>query len=376
MRCAKNCANFTTRCGQYGCLWVCCPTGEGVRRSAKMRPRPRQVEVQKNFALCRCPSLSKDAASAARQRCRGVADSGVSVAQQRCGLGRPQKGAASSNLSTCPSLSKDAASAATDGQGQTCDDRECPSLSKDAASAAPFPPPFRPSCRGVRRSAKMRPRPRWPAACRPAARSVRRSAKMRPRPRCGKKRRHGRTGCPSLSKDAASAAAHGIAAPANATGCPSLSKDAASAATSGDDSPSITPGVRRSAKMRPRPRAVAARTKIPHKLVSVAQQRCGLGRRIGVDPSQILQPRCPSLSKDAASAARYRSAAGIPELGCPSLSKDAASAALSERLDVPLGFQVSVAQQRCGLGRIKDGCPDRPPTLSVRRSAKMRPRPP
>jgi len=150
--------------------------------------------------------------------------------------------------------------------------------------------------------------------------------------------------------------------------------------------------------MRPRPLQEWVRCRQIRK-VSVAQQRCGLGRLILPRSFSRIVLTCPSLSKDAASAAAtIEELESVFHVMCPSLSKDAASAAAGPGGGIWDAASVSVAQQRCGLGRMTTAtgrsrigwCPSLSKDAasaafraavfvsvktSVRRSAKMRPRP-
>src|ERR1043166_5455224 len=85
-----------------------------------------------------CPSLTRDAASAAPEFFWPPLGRGrVSVAHQRCGLGRSWFGGLLCAIAAgCPSLTRDAASAAKMAKYELRLGASCPSLTRDAASAA------------------------------------------------------------------------------------------------------------------------------------------------------------------------------------------------------------------------------------------------
>src|SRR5437899_2212568 len=90
--------------------------------------------------------------------------------------------------------------------------------------------------------------------------------------------------------------------------------------------PLLTMRVRRSPEMRPRPRRRSGRL-AGGPYVSVAHQRCGLGRQTPLAHFAVADQ-------------------------CPSLTRDAASAANLIALLLGSEARVSVAHQRCGLGRL------------------------
>src|ERR1043166_1143988 len=158
-----------------------------------------------------------------------------------------------------PSLPRDAASAAITTEYVTTTDAACPSLTRDAASAAStLAVDAGQSADGVRRSPEMRPRPRcFRPRCACQVVRVRRSPEMRPRP------------LPQSSDLRA-------------------------------DAYMVSVAHQRCGLGRPYPLGGTGTPGLP---VSVAHQRCGLGRRIPITNGG--QPlRCPSLTRDAASAAR------------------------------------------------------------------------
>jgi len=153
--------------------------------------------------------------------------------------------------------------------------------------------------------------------------------------------------------------------------------------------------VRRSAKMRPRPqRGLDAEKVAVH--VSVAQQRCGLGRAIPaaaprsstrVRRSAKMRPRPPRENPNRASACCVRRSAKMrprprhprevfPGRSAVSVAQQRCGLGRGIRTtEEALVWAVSVAQQRCGLGRFVPAWLFSARRPSVRRSAKMRPRP-
>ena len=132
--------------------------------------------------------------------------------------------------------------------------------------------------------------------------------------------------------------------------CPSLTRDAASAARSFTGRGTWTNSVRRSPEMRPRPPPggpypLPTTTWCPsltRDAASAATMTGRMARSVG---------ECPSLTRDAASAASPVASAVRYSVRCPSLTRDAASAAAVWVARVVVVGDVSVAHQRCGLGR-------------------------